>query len=232
MTTGNVLTAPVDDPGGVIPVIHAVTNDGIVQRPDFLERAGGVMRALGERGAVHLRAHRLTGRDYFDLAVMLARLQAETGCWLVANDRLDVALAAGARAIQLTSRSMHVADAARIAPGLAIGASVHSASEAREASLAGAHWCVAGHVFSTPSHPGAEGRGTGFVRALSSVARIPLIAIGGVEPGHLARLRAAGAHGAAAIRGIWEASDAERAAKDYLTSYDAAGDGDGGDRTA
>jgi thiamine monophosphate synthase len=48
-------------------------------------------------------------------------------------------------------------------------------------------------------------------------------------------LLAAGAHGAAAIRGIWDAVDAERAAADYISSYDASrndGDGGGGDGSA
>jgi thiamine monophosphate synthase len=36
-------------------------------------------------------------------------------------------------------------------------------------------------------------------------------------------MRAAGAWGVAVIRGIWGASDAEAAATDYLTRYDADG---------
>jgi thiamine monophosphate synthase len=34
-------------------------------------------------------------------------------------------------------------------------------------------------------------------------------------------LRAAGAHGVAAIRGMWESGDAEQAAIDYLSAYEA-----------
>ena len=205
-----------------IPVIHAVTTDEIVRRSDFLDQARSVMKALGPRGAVQLRAHRITGRALYDIAAVLAGWQEETGCWLIANDRVDVALAAGARGVQLTSKSMHVADATRIAPEIAVGASVHSVSESRQAALAGARWCVAGNVFPPQSHPESSGRGTGFVRALVAAARIPIIAIGGVLPSHLARLLAAGAHGVATIRGIWSVSDADRAARDYLSAHDAA----------
>jgi len=42
---------------------------------------------------------------------------------------------------------------------------------------------------------------------------------------------AAGAAGVAAIRGIWRAVDAERAAADYLSAYDAVRDAGGGQRT-
>src|SRR5262245_34476393 len=103
------------------------------------------MHAGGPRVAVHLRAAKLTGRRIYELASQLADLQDETGAWLVVNDRADVALTSGARGVQLTSRSMSPAHAARSAPALAIGASVHSLDDARAASTEGADWLVAGH---------------------------------------------------------------------------------------
>jgi len=50
-----------------------------------------------------------------------------------------------------------------------------------------------------------------------------------VLPRHVPLLLAAGAHGAAAIRGIWDAVDAERAAGDYISSYEASRGSLGGD---
>ena len=129
-----------------IPILHAVTSDEIASRPGFVDRASAVMRAVGPRGAVHLRTHRLSVSELNALAGQLVRVQNETGAWLVINDRVDVALAAGARAIQLTSRSMRVSDALAVAPTLPVGASVHSADDAAAAELDGAAWTVAGQV--------------------------------------------------------------------------------------
>jgi thiazole tautomerase (transcriptional regulator TenI) len=182
------------------------------------------MAALGPRGALHLRAGRITGVRLQTLAGGLEAAQAITGAWLVVNDRVDLALGARARGAQLTSRSLRVADARRAAPGLALGASVHSLDEARAAAGEGATWLVAGHVFATATHPAEEGRGLTFVRALAAAVTIPIIAIGGVRPEHCRVLREAGAYGLAAIRGIWEAPNAERAASDYLSAYDDAAD--------
>ena len=204
-----------------MPVVHAVTTDEIVRRPTFLDRAADVMRALGARGAVHLRAPHTPGRTVYELATALAELQSVTKAWLVVNDRVDVALAAGARGAQLTSRSMLVTDARRIAPRLALGASVHAFDQAWEAAADGANWLVAGNVFDTATHPGAAGRGLDFLKQLVASTALPVIAIGGLQAHHLSGLRDAGAHGAAAIRGIWDAENAERAALDYLSSYDA-----------
>jgi thiamine-phosphate pyrophosphorylase len=49
---------------------------------------------------------------------------------------------------------------------------------------------------------------------------IPIVAIGGIAPQHVAPLRRIGVHGIAAIRGIWDADDSERAISDYLSAYD------------
>jgi thiazole tautomerase (transcriptional regulator TenI) len=204
-----------------VPVIHAVTSDAVLAIPTFADLARRVMRVLGASGAVHVRGSRASGARLFAVAEALAAEQATTGAWIVVNDRLDVALAAGAYGAQLTSRSMRMADARLVAGGLPLGASVHYASEAEVAEREGADWLVAGNVFETGSHPGAPGHGDGFAAALRDVTSIPLVAIGGIKPHHVGPLLAAGFHGVAAISGIWAAADAERAAVEYLSAYDA-----------
>jgi thiamine-phosphate diphosphorylase len=205
-------------------VVHAVTNDEVLQSPGFLARAHAVMEALGTRGAVHLRSTRLSGAALFRLAESLARAQAATESWLVINERLDVALAVGARAVQLTARSMAVNDAVTISRQSLVAASVHSIAEARAAAAAGAAWVVAGHIYRTDSHKGVDPRGEGFISEIAWNVGVPVIAIGGVLPGNVAALRRSGARGIAAIRGIWGASDAAIAAADYLSQYDSDGD--------
>jgi thiamine-phosphate diphosphorylase len=198
--------------------VHAVTNDEIVLRPDFLDRARRVMHAGGPRVAVHVRAPRFGGRDLYELASRVAQLQTETGAWAIVNDRADVALASGARGVQLTSRSITPADAIRFAPDLWIGASVHSPADAREAVDGGAHWLVVSH----PVEDGAKGetdRATAFVGRVAADHTLPVIAIGGVRPEHVPALRAAGAYGVAVIRGVWNASDAGAAVIDYLSAH-------------
>lgn len=204
----------------MIPIVHVVTNDEIIGRSDFVDVACDVMGVLGARGALHLRAAHTSGARLQALGEGLAAAQAITGAWLVMNDRVDVALAVRARGAQLTSRSLTVDDARHAAPSLAIGASVHSLEDGREAVDAGADWMVAGHVFATPSHQGEEGRGLAFVRALAAASATPVIAIGGVRPAHWRPLLDAGVAGVAVIRGVWDAANAERAASDYLSTYD------------
>ena len=203
-----------------VPVVHAVTTDEVIGRPDFIDVACAVMRALGGRGALHLRASRLTGARFQALAEGLGAVQALTGAWLIVNDRVDVAIATSARGAQLTSRSLTTSDARRIAPALALGASVHDLDEGLAAVSAGADWLVAGQLFATLTQPGQAPRGISWVRTLVESTSVPVIAIGGIRIEHASTLRSAGVHGVAVIRGIWDAANAEQAASDYLSAYD------------
>lgn len=217
-----------------LPVVHAVTNDEIVARASFLEQARSVMRALGARGAVQLRAAKMS-RDYPDrfleLALTLTEEQERTGAWLVINDRVDVALIACARGVQLTTRSLQVLDTLQVilavgacdgnpsAATTAIGGSVHSLEEGIAARIAGATWAVAGNVLSAPRDADPES-GPLLLDRLVRYSGIPIIAIGGIAPQHVASLKQKGAHGVAAIRGIWDVDHPERAVIDYLSAYD------------
>jgi thiazole tautomerase (transcriptional regulator TenI) len=200
-----------------LPVVHAVTSDEIMLRPGFLRKALGVMRILGDKGAIHVRSQLLDSPTLYSITLALLELHEQTRCWCIVNDRVDIALACGANGVQLTHKSVSVPDVKRIAPALRIGASVHSAHEAREAERLGAHWCVAGHVFETETHPGEPRRENSFINEVVAAVSFPVIAIGGIRPEHVRSLVHRGAHGIAAIRGIWDDENSELAASRYLS---------------
>jgi thiamine-phosphate diphosphorylase len=229
-------------PAVIVPILHAVTNDEIVGRPNFLERAREVMRAMGSRGALQLRAARMAHDDsgrFVELALTLAEEQERTGAWLVVNDRVDVALIVCARGVQLTARSLDVADAVQVmtrtsAPCgsqqiTAIGASLHSLKEGIAARLAGATWGVVSDVLAPNASPAndepdaghaTKNAGPALLEHLVRYSGLPILAIGGIVPQHVAPLRRLGVHGVAAIRGIWDADHSERAVIDYLSAYE------------
>ncbi|MGK2936071.1 MAG: thiamine phosphate synthase [Gemmatimonadaceae bacterium] len=205
-----------------VPVVHAITNDDKLLDPAFLDNASSIIGALGERGAIHVRARWLPDRRLLEITQSLAEKARGSECVIVVNDRVDVALAGGASAVQLTSRSVGVSDARAMAPALRIGCSVHSPLEARDAGLFGADWCVAGHVFASGSHADEVGRGTGFLRECAEGTDIPVIAIGGVTADRVREAVEAGAYGVASISGIWDAPNPGEAAGRYLSEYVAA----------
>jgi len=202
-----------------IPLLHAVTDDAVVARAGFLERAGEVLAAGGAHLALHLRAPGASGRAMHHLAARLAELASRTGSLLLVNDRVDVALAAGAHGVQLGRRSLSPADAWRIVGGkMLIGASVHDADEAREAAEGGADFLLAGAVYPTVTHPERPGGGIRLTESVS-VFGLPVVAIGGVTPERAGELRRVGAAGMAAIRGVWDAPSPAGAVQRYLGAW-------------
>ena len=156
-----------------------------------------------------------------ELAALCRRLREPTrarGALLVVNDRADVALAVGADAVQRTHASLTVAELRTVADKrLRIGASVHSLEDALAAEADGADWIVFGPVYDTASKRqyGAP-QGLAKLEAVARVVRIPVIAIGGIVPERVAEVRAAGAHGVAAISAILAADSPAGAVGRFL----------------
>jgi thiamine-phosphate pyrophosphorylase len=132
---------------------------------------------------------------------------------VLVNDRLDVALAAGAAGVHLGVDDLPVAAARRVAPGgFIVGASFGGVEELAHAT--GADYVGIGPVFGTPSKLDAgDAIGVdGFVR-LRQLLPSPAVAIGGVSEENAAGLIAAGADGIAVIRAVLSADDPEEAAR-------------------
>jgi len=198
-----------------LPRLHAVTDDRVVADPGLLERAGAMAAAAGPRLAVHLRARTPGGAERLALALQLRERLAAHGSWLVVNDRVDVARAAGAAAVALGRTGLAARDARRVAPGMPVARSVHDAAEARAAEGEGADFLVAGAVFATASHPGAPPAGTALVAA-AAMGGLQVVAIGGITPANAAAAMREGAWGVAAIRALWDAADPAAAARAFL----------------
>jgi thiamine monophosphate synthase len=70
----------------------------------------------------------------------------------------------------------------------------------------GADFLVVGNIYETLSHPGRPAAGLTLVTQTADLG-LPVIAIGGITPERAADVKAAGAYGVAAIRGLWMAAD-------------------------
>ena len=168
--------------------------------------------------AVQLREKDLGAGDLLTLARRLREVTRPHGARLIVNDRVDVALAAGADGVQRTSTSMTIADMRAVAGDrLRVGASVHALEEAQAADAAGADWIVFGPVYDTPSKR-AYGAPQGLAKlaAVTRAVRTRVIAIGGITPARVPEVLAAGASGVAVITAILAAPSPGDATKRFL----------------
>ncbi len=162
---------------------------------------------------VQVREPRLTANQLFDLTARAVARARGTATRVVVNDRVDVAMAAGAAGAHLGGGSFAPADVRRIAPrGFLLGRSVHSLREAQAAvGNEDVDYLIAGTVFLSASKPGRVALlGTDGLRAIVRAVRVPVLAIGGVDQTRVAAVAAAGAAGIAAIGMFTAAHDAGR----------------------
>lgn len=169
---------------------------------------------------VQIREHDLDGRRLCELTARAVALASGTSTRIVVNDRLDVALVAGASGVHLKERSYSAAAARRVAPRpFLIGRSVHDAPGVSAAAAGGAlDYLIFGTVFPTRSKgTGVSASGPGGLAAAVRATGRPVLAIGGVTLASLADIARAGAAGFAAI-GFFVDRDGEPAALTELVA--------------
>ncbi len=168
--------------------------------------------------AVQLREKDLAVRDLLSLAQKLRESTRRHGAKLLVNDRVDVALAVGADGVQRAGTSLPVSALRSISPpGFLIGASVHSAAEARAAEFEGADFLLFGPVYDTPSkRQYGPPQGLAALERVASAVRLPVFAVGGVTPARVAEVIRTGASGVAVIAAILGAERPADALKGFL----------------
>ena len=161
----------------------------------FVERVAAAARA-----GVHLiqiRERDLEGGPLTALVEACIEAVRSTAARIIVNDRLDVALAAGAHGVHLRRDSIPAQQVRRIAPpGFLVGRSVHSREAAAQAARdGGLDYLIFGPVFATQSKPGVVPAGLARLADAAAASPIPVLGIGGMSPergGEVVRTGAAG----------------------------------------
>jgi thiamine-phosphate pyrophosphorylase len=162
---------------------------------------------------VQCREKDLDGRAYYELAREFRRRTAAAGALLIIDDRVDIALAAGADGVHLGQTDLPVAAARSIAPDLIIGASTHSLEEALAAQEAGAGYVNIGPIFPTATKPQAVSLGPEAIAGIAPQLTIPWSTMGGINQDNIARVVAQGARHPAVMSAVTAAADVTAAAR-------------------
>lgn len=159
-------------------------------------------RAAVEAGIdlFQIRERDLEASDLLALTSDVVQLTRGTTTRVVVNDRLDVALAAGADGVHLRADSLPPSGARSMAPaGFLVGRSVHRVDEAVRAAPE-VDYVIAGTVFPSQSKPDADPLlGVDGLAAIARAVSVPVLAIGGVSMECIGQIAATGAAGVAAI---------------------------------
>jgi len=158
---------------------------------------------------VQIREPDLADRSLEALVRRAVELTRDTKTRVVVNDRVDVALAAGAAGVHLKASSMSAARVRSLVPrSWLVGRSVHDVAEAVTVTASRSlDYLMAGTVFKTRSKPGRIPIGPESLEAMARAVEVPILAIGGVTVRNARRVGQTGAAGLAAISEFVDSGD-------------------------
>jgi thiamine-phosphate pyrophosphorylase len=199
------------------------------------ERAGGrdlaeLARLCAEGGAtlIQLRDKVSETRAMVETARAIKTALAPFAVPFVVNDRIDVALAAGADGVHVGPDDMAIEDARRLlGPDAIIGYSVKSVAEAEAVPVELIDYVGSGGVYVTLSKEqknkpiGPEGLARIVAVLHRRAPRLPLAGIAGIDVTNAGEVIAAGADGVAVISALSLAPDPAAAARQLRGVVDA-----------
>jgi thiamine-phosphate pyrophosphorylase len=194
-------------------------------RPDLVAFVGSCI--AGGVDIVQLREKQLPDGPLMERATLVQRVCASRGVPFILNDRPDLAAALGADGVHVGQDDMAPDEARRIVgDGAIVGLSTHAAAELDAAVGTPAEpgppvdYISAGPVVPTPTKPGRPGTGLDYVSQATGRAPWSVWVTGGVDPGSVSALAAAGARHFVVVRWLTGAADPEHSARLLRSAID------------
>jgi len=205
----------------------------VLARPRAL--SGVVREALaGGAPTIQLRLKSASARELLEAAQTLMPVVRSAGALFIVNDRLDVALAAGADGVHLGPDDLPVKDVRRVADARAVdadarsgvadtfivGYSTDTTDEAARAEAEGADYLGVGAVYATANKSDAgDVIGLKGLRRVVKAVSIPVVAIGGITPERAPAVAKTGACGSATIGAVMSAAEPAEAVRELLLPF-------------
>jgi thiamine-phosphate pyrophosphorylase len=180
----------------------------------------------GGADCIQLRAKEIDDDKFFALASEFVKVCKDAGVLAIINDRVDIAVAAGADGVHLGQNDLPIEQARKLqmAP-LIIGKSTHSIEQLRDACEQLVTYVSLGPVFATATKPGASPVGLDYVRQgveeLTGTG-ISHVAIGGITLDNVEDVLKAGAKTIAVCSAVTEADAPTavcKALKEKITAF-------------
>lgn len=165
-----------------------------------LGRIGHALTA-GRVGMIQVREAAMSPVQRRDFTRQVIGMAGRHGAPVVINGDAQLAYELGADGVHLKRAELF---AATRRPDFEwVGASCHDREALRHAAALGLDYALVGPVKATQTHPGQSGIGWERFAEMTALSPMPVLGLGGLSMADMEAARAAGAHGIAAIRGMW-----------------------------
>jgi len=189
------------------PLIYLIT-DGAATAENFRKKSVETLKIIEKSVAakinlIQIREKLLSAKQVFELVSEAVKLTKDSATKLLVNDRADLALAARADGVHLTSASISTEIIRKnFPPDFIIGVSAHNLAEVGKARREGADFATLSPIFATASKAryGAPQGIEKLREAAAAFEKFPVVALGGINEENFAEALRAGAKGIAAIR--------------------------------
>jgi thiamine-phosphate pyrophosphorylase len=192
-----------------------ITDASLVPGRDHVAVAEAAL--AGGADMIQLRDKRPDLRRLLPQARRIRAACRARGALFIVNDRLDLALAAGADGLHVGQDDLPAPLARRLLGAqLILGVSTHDLAQAGAAVAAGADYIGFGPMFGTHTKDtGYTPRGKAMLRAVRDTVPVPIVAIGGITLENVGEVIAAGADAPAVISAVAGAPDVGVAARAF-----------------
>ena len=186
--------------------LYVVTDEVLSRGKTHVEIAREAV--AGGADVIQLRDKNMDSASLYAAACEISKICKDKALFFV-NDRLDIALAAGADGVHVGQSDLSAGVVRRIVPkDFLIGVSVGSVEEAEKAVADGADYVAVSPVFSTASKSDAgDGHGLEIAQAICEAVSVPVVGIGGLNKENIAEVIKAGIDGIAVISAVVSQED-------------------------
>ena len=175
---------------------------------------------IGGCTLVQFREKEIPALDFYMLALEIKKITDRYGIPLIINDRIDIAMAAGAAGVHIGQQDIP-ADIARkvIGRDMLLGVSVGSVAEAIDAVKAGADYLGVGAMFPTGTKPDAGFVSMAELGRIRKAVDIPIVVIGGINRENAMLFRPMGVDGLAVVSAVIAQPDIKASAADLKSLF-------------
>ncbi len=200
--------------------VYPVSCERLARGRSDLDWLEGVL--AGGARIVQLRDKEADGRRLLEKARIFRERTTAAGALFIVNDRLDVALLAGADGVHLGNSDLPAAEVRRLAPELIIGVSCNSREQAATAKARGASYFNIGPLFATETKGGLSAfLGPEAIPEFRALSDLPFTVMGGIKKEHIPAITALGARRLAVVTALTGAADIAAETREWIEAITA-----------
>ena len=193
-------------------LLYAITNRCDENKELFLRQIEDALK--GGVTILQLREKNLGKEEFLAEAKEVKALCEKYNVPLIINDKVDIALKAGADGVHVGIEDMSVEEIRKMAPeDFIIGATAKTKEQAKIAEDSGADYLGVGAVFPSPTKTNAVRITNEMLKEICDSVKIPAVAIGGISIDNIDTIEKNVVEGVALVSAIFSADNIYEATK-------------------